>query len=158
MISKKRRKSVKLDKTEYEMLASFRTALRQFFSFSKEAAEAVGLEPQQYQALLVIEGYPGRAVVTISELAQRLFIKHNSAVGLVNRLEAEGLVTRGPAPDDRRKVSVRLTANGTRVFEKLAAAHRSELRRIGPDLSRFIEHFVKQPAEFATGRPRRVRR
>jgi DNA-binding MarR family transcriptional regulator len=136
-----------IDKSEYEILASFRYALRGFLSFSEAAADEVGLAPQQYQALLAVKGYPGRDVVTINELAHQLLIKHNSAVGLVDRLEAEHLVARRPSAEDRRKVNVQLTAKGSRIFEKLAAAHRRELRRIGPDLARFLAYFSHPPGE-----------
>jgi len=133
-----------LEAAEYEVLAAFRYALRHFMSFSETAAAEVGLASQQYQALLAIKGTPGPDSVTINELAKLLLIKHNSAVGLVDRLESEGLVRRSVAPEDRRKVNVRLTRKGVRVFERLAAAHRDELRRIGPKLAEFFVYFSEQ--------------
>src|SRR5674476_687372 len=51
-------------KSQYEMLAAFRYALRQFLHFSEEAAHATGITPQQHQALLAIKGFPGRDCVT----------------------------------------------------------------------------------------------
>jgi len=136
-----------LDPGEYEVLAAFRYTLRHFLSFSEAAAAKVGLAAQQYQALLAIKGCAGRDVVTINELANLLLIKHNSAVGLVDRLEAEGLVKRSIAPQDRRKVNLRLTRKGARIFEQLAAVHRHELQRIGPQLSEFLEYFSQQPRQ-----------
>ncbi|HEX4583992.1 MAG TPA: MarR family transcriptional regulator [Burkholderiaceae bacterium] len=136
---------VRLRKADYERLAAFRTTLRRFLSFSEAAARGIGLASQQYQALLAVKGYPGRDAITINELAQQLLIKHNSAVGLVDRLEAEGLVRRQPAVGDRRKVDVRLTPKGTRLFERLAATHHAELARIGPQLRDFFE-YVSDPA------------
>jgi len=133
-----------LDASEYEVLAAFRYTLRHFLSFSETAAAEVGLAAQQYQALLAIRGSPHRDALTINELANVLLIKHNSAVGLVDRLESEGLVRRSVAPEDRRKVNVRLTRKGVRVFERLAVAHRDELRRIGPRLGEFLEYFSQQ--------------
>ena len=109
-----------LDPCEYEVLAAFRYTLRRFLTFSEAAAAEVGLASQQYQALLAIKG-SGHEAITIRELARQLLIKHNSAVGLVDRLEDAGLVTRRVAPEDRRKVNLRLTARGIRVLERLAA-------------------------------------
>jgi DNA-binding MarR family transcriptional regulator len=123
---------------DLETLAAFRYALRQFLSFSDEAARAVGLTPRQHQALLSIRGFPGRDTVTISELADRLQIRHHSAVGLVNRLVALKLVRRRAGRADRRQVYVGLTAAGSRVLGKLSAAHRAELQRLGPELVRLI--------------------
>ncbi len=128
----------KLSKAEYENLASFRFALRQFLRFSEQAAEAVGLKPQQHQALLAVKGYPERDHVTMGELAERLQVKHHSAVGLVDRLVSKKLVTRDPSANDRRQVWICLTPRGEEMLEKLSAAHREQLGRIGPELSELL--------------------
>jgi DNA-binding MarR family transcriptional regulator len=128
----------KISKADYEILAAFRYALRQFLRFSEEAAETVGLTPQQHQALLAIRGFPGREQVTIGELAERLQIRHHSAVGLVDRLVAQKLVARESAGSDRRQVYVRLTPGGLSALEQLSAVHRAELRRIGPRLRQLL--------------------
>ena len=47
-----------ISKEEYEILAAFRYALRQFLRFSEEAATSIGVLPHQYQALLAIQGFP----------------------------------------------------------------------------------------------------
>jgi DNA-binding MarR family transcriptional regulator len=136
MSQAKRRRSAHLDAAEYQQLASFRYALRSFLRFSEAAAETVGLTAQQYQALLAVCASAGH--VTINDLAQQLLIRHNSAVGLVDRLTAQGLLAREPSAQDGRKVYLRLTAKGDRVLEKLAEVHREELRRIGPQLEALL--------------------
>jgi DNA-binding MarR family transcriptional regulator len=130
----------RLGKLDYERLAAFRYTLRRFLSFSEAAAREIGLASQQYQALLAVKGFPGPDPITINELAQQLLIKHNSAVGLVNRLEAEGLARRQSAVGDRRKVDLVLTSKGTLAFEQLAATHHAELARIGPELREVLEY------------------
>ena len=130
----------RVSKAEYELLASFRYALRQFLRFSEEAARAVGLEPQQYQALLAVKGFPGREWVTVGELAERLQIRHHSAVGLVNRLVAHDWLVRMAAVDDRRQVHVALTPQGAALLEELATSHKEELRRLGPHLHILLAH------------------
>lgn len=128
----------KLTKREYETLAAFRFSLRQFLRFSEEAAKSEGTTPQQYLALLAIKGYPGREWVTVGELAERLQVQHHSAVGLVDRLAGEGMVSREPSEDDRRQVLIRLTEGGEELLGKLASVHREQLRRIGPELRRIL--------------------
>lgn len=132
-----------LSKAEYEMLAAFRYTLRRFLSFSERAAGTVGLTQQQYQALLAVRAHGGPQLLTISELADQMLIKHHSAVGMVNRLEELRMVRRERSTLDARKVGLRLTPNGSRVFEKLATMHRAEMRRIGPDLGRFMSYFAR---------------
>jgi DNA-binding MarR family transcriptional regulator len=134
----------RLSKAEYEMLAAFRYALRRFLRFSEERVEAVGLTPQQYLALLAIKGFPGREVVSVGELAERLQIRHHSAVGLVDRLASQGLVAREQAAWDRRQVLVSLTTGGAAVLEKLASMHREELRRVGPALNEVLERLSRE--------------
>ena len=115
----KKTKKNSFSKAEYERLSAFRYALRQFLSFSEEAAKAAGLTVQQHQALLTIKGFPGRDHITNGELAEWLQIKHHSAVGLVDRLAASGLIGRAHDEVDHRRVYVRLTDQGLAVLEKL---------------------------------------
>jgi DNA-binding MarR family transcriptional regulator len=124
----------KITKTEYETLAALRYRLRQFLRFSEEAAHLVGLTPQQHQALLAIKGFPRRGRVTVGALAERLQIRHQSAVGLADRLAANDLVRRKANASDRRRVNLALTAHGEKVRENLSTAHRAQLRRIGPEI------------------------
>ncbi len=129
----------RVTKAEYVALAAFRHALRQFLRYSEEAAAAAGLTPQQHQALLALKGFPGRDEITIGELAERLQIRHHSAVELVDRLCSEGLVRRESSLLDRRQVRIELTARGVSFLERLSAAHKDELRRIAPSLHRILD-------------------
>ena len=119
-----------MNRKDYEALALFRYALRKFFRFSEEAAAEKGLTIRQYQALLTIRGFPGRDDVTISDIAEWLQIRHHSAVGLVNRLAIQGLVTRRRGKKDKREVCVRMTAKGKRILQKLAYINKQELKQM----------------------------
>jgi DNA-binding MarR family transcriptional regulator len=127
-----------LEKKDYETLASFRYHLRQFLRFSDQAATSVGLTPQQHQALLAVIGYPGREQITIGELAERLQIKHHSAVGLVDRLESQKLIIRIGDEENHRQVFVRLTGDGFEMIHLLSRAHRKELSRISLELRNLL--------------------
>jgi DNA-binding MarR family transcriptional regulator len=130
---------VKVTKTEYEALADFRYSLRQFLHFSEEAAQKAGITPQQHQALLAIKGFPEERNITVGELAERLQIRHHSAVGLVDRLVSNGLVIRKQQAGDRRQVHLALAEKGGRTLEKLAAAHKEQLRRVGPRIETLLK-------------------
>jgi len=133
---------MKLDTHEYEQLAAFRYALRSFMRFSEAEAEKRGLTAQHYQALLALRACTEGNRLTINDLAQQLLIRHNSAVGLVDRLTKQRLVTREPSPQDGRKVYLRLTAKGDRILEKLAGIHREELQRIGQQLEKLLRQIT----------------
>ena len=130
-------------KAEYEVLAEFRYSLRRLLHFSENAAEKVGITPQQYQALLAITGFQDREKITIGDLAERLQIQHHSAVGLVNRLEAKNLIHRSPSPKDRRKVFISITRHGLSILERISNTHREELRQLSPQLRLLLGRITK---------------
>lgn len=134
-----RRPSPALNKKHYETLSALRHALREFLHFSREAAGAAGIPPQQHQALLAIKGFPGRDYVTIGELAARLQLRHHSAVGLIDRLARRQLVRRETSKEDRRRVNVHLSAKGEALIQQLSAAHLEELRQIRPQLQKLLD-------------------
>jgi DNA-binding MarR family transcriptional regulator len=130
-----------LVKADYRTLSEFRYLLRQFLSFSEDEARRVGLTAQRHQALLAIHGAPSAQGITIGALAERLNIRQNSAVGLVNRLAAEGLIRRYNDAADRRRVHLALKPKGLVRLAGLSRAHRDELRRLAPTLKRLLERF-----------------
>ena len=138
MLLKKAELRYRLRTSDYARLAAFRGAVREFLRFSEDAAAREGLTAQHYQAMLVLRACPDGEQVTINDLAGKLLIKHNSAVGLADRLAGEGLIRREASGSDRRKVVLLLSARGRQVLAKLAGMHRRELERIGPELKRLI--------------------
>jgi DNA-binding MarR family transcriptional regulator len=149
LLLKKAERRYRLRTSDYARLAAFRGAVREFLRFSEEAAARAGLTAQHYQAMLILRACPEGERVTINDLAGQLFIKHNSAVGLVDRLVREGLIVRESSSEDRRKVELRLSARGRQVLAKLAAMHRRELERIGPVLKQLIADVFRDPADGA---------
>jgi DNA-binding MarR family transcriptional regulator len=64
-------------------------------------------------------------------LADRLALKHHSAVELIDRLEAHGYVRRTRSRDDRRRVLVSLLPRGEKLLEQVAQHRIGELRSSG---------------------------
>jgi DNA-binding MarR family transcriptional regulator len=121
-------------------LADFRFELRRFLHFSECAALEAGLQPQQYQLLLQVAGAPEGTAVTIAYAAERLGLKHNSTVELVNRSEREGLLMRTADADDRRRALLRATRKGKQVLGRLTGDHARELNELAPRLVQALEH------------------
>ena len=115
---------------QYQALADFRYELRRFLRYSERLTREYGLTPLQYQLLLQIKGYPGRERATIGELAERLQAQHHGVVSLATRCETLGLIKRQPSDSDRRVTYLTLSAKGSRALERLAQAHRDELRAL----------------------------
>jgi DNA-binding MarR family transcriptional regulator len=108
-------------------LAEFRYQMRKFLSFSESASEKCGIPAQQYQLLQVIAAIPEGQHASITYLAERMVLRHNSTVELVDRAERAGLVRRENDPKDMRRSLVMVTAQGHDILERLVAEHLREL-------------------------------
>lgn len=143
-----------LTSPEYMALAEFRYQLRRYLRFMEEHARANGHHPQQYQLLLAIRGLPPPRVPTVSVLAERMQMNHNSMVELADRCEKRGLVRRiRAAGADRRNVIVAITAEGERVLRQQASTSRQELRNIGPILVQTLRKLSRKQQHALNGHP-----
>jgi len=119
---------------DYLALAEFRHQIRRFLIVSEEIARSAGLQPQQYTMLLTLRGLPEDKEPTIRVLAERLQIRHNSAVELANRLARRALVSRVRSKEDSRKVLIQLTPKGAALIEKLVRKRFAQLHSSQPAL------------------------
>ncbi|HKA36616.1 MAG TPA: MarR family winged helix-turn-helix transcriptional regulator [Thermoanaerobaculia bacterium] len=115
---------------DYHALAQWRHALRRFLSASESITRSLGVSPTQYQLLLFVRG-AGDGGPAIAELAERLQVRHQSAVGLVDRCEAAGLVRRRRDPANRRRVLISLTRRGSTLLARLASEHYRTIENLG---------------------------
>ncbi|MES2393904.1 MAG: MarR family transcriptional regulator [Acidobacteriota bacterium] len=116
---------VSIDKLK--TLAEFRYQLRKFLSFSEMASEQAGIATQQYQLMQVVAALPEGQQASIGYLAERMVLRHNSMVELVDRAERSGLVRREHDEKDLRRSLVQLTPHGQDLLMKLVALHLQEL-------------------------------
>jgi DNA-binding MarR family transcriptional regulator len=133
------RKKSQLTLADYQSLAELRHQIRCFLHFSEEAARNSGIEPRQHQLMLALKGLPDGVRPRVGELAERLQIKHHSAVELVNRLASGGYVRRIPGEQDRREVLLSLTSKGEKILRELSIHHKAELKMQGPALVEALE-------------------
>ena len=129
--------------TPLPALEQFRYQIRRFIDFSRSAARAAGLAPQQHQMLLVLASGECGPQPSIRSLSRRLLLNHNSTVELLNRLERKGLARRVRQTGDRRQVCVRITPRGRRVLDRLTRHHLEELRTAGPELVRALQAAIR---------------
>jgi DNA-binding MarR family transcriptional regulator len=127
----------RLTDTDYRRLATFRHGLRRYLRWAEERAAEAGVTPVQHQLLLAIRARGRDAAPTVGELADELLLRHHSAVGLVDRAQAAGLVQRRVDSGDHRVVRVSLTEAGRRCLRRLVPLHVAELGRLGAQLQGF---------------------
>jgi DNA-binding MarR family transcriptional regulator len=125
---------------DYRRLSDFRYAIRCFLEFSEQAAQSAGVTSRQHQALLAIKGKTASGTTpSVGVLAERLRLKHHSAVELVNRLDELKLLRRHTDPADQRRMLLSLTPKATLLLDSLTSTHLEELRRLRPALQSILE-------------------
>jgi DNA-binding MarR family transcriptional regulator len=129
--------------TRLRELAELRFQLRKFVSFSESASERLGISAQQYQLLQVVAAVPSGRGVSISYLAERMILRHNSAVELVDRAVRTGLVRRESDEEDLRRSLVKLTPEGSRLLELLVEEHLVELEANGHEIVTAMERLLE---------------
>src|SRR5437763_8116485 len=129
---------------DYQALAEFRYLLRKFLRFSKDfLRENAGINLEQYEALLAVKAFAPSDGLTISQLSERLQVRHHSAVNIVDRLAGRKLITREAGENDRRRRHIHLTAKGEKLIEELVIVHRKEMRTRSAELIKALERLRK---------------
>lgn len=126
------------DLTNYQALANFRHALRVFERFSEQAARAEGLTPAQHQLLLAVKGYSQGGKPPVTHLAEMLQLKVHSVGELIDRAQANGLVTTANDPADLRRTLVSLTRKGESHLARLTSLHRTEVLRFKNEMGAIL--------------------
>jgi DNA-binding MarR family transcriptional regulator len=143
--------------SDYRALAALRHRIRLFLSEGDAAARRARLEPQQYLLLLAVRGLPQGAKATIQVLAQRLMLKHNSTVELIDRLETHGYLRRSQSREDRRCILVKLLPRGKQLVERVARERLTELRGGGEALSDALDTLLGRKPNSQRIRVNRIR-
>ena len=132
-----------LQPDQYQALAELRYLGRKFLRFSKELLrEKAGLNPEQYEALLAIKAFP-RESLTISQLSERLQVKHHSAVNIVDRLVHRKLIRRQAGKQDRRERHLELTEKGQKLIQELASMHYLELSNRSAEMIKGLQRLKR---------------
>jgi MarR family transcriptional regulator, 2-MHQ and catechol-resistance regulon repressor len=104
-------------------LVTLRALAECFNAFERYSAAQVrqfGLTPPQFDIIATLGNTPG---MSFRELGEKTLITKGTLTGIVDRLEARGLVKRRASASDKRSVHVSLTKKGEREFERVFATH-----------------------------------
>ena len=91
-----------------------------------------GLSVAKFEFLAQVERYPYG--VNLGTISQNLKVTSGNVSGLVQRLLADGLITRQVSPQDRRSSIVRFSPRGKQVFDKANALHKETLAQCFAEL------------------------
>jgi DNA-binding MarR family transcriptional regulator len=112
-----------------EMVAGVVTASRVLVAVSARALAEVEdtLTVPQFRMLVVLEA---AGPTSLSGLAEQLAVNPSTAMRMVDRLAAAGMVERTADPADRRVAMIAPTADGRRVVQEVTARRQAEIVRI----------------------------
>ena len=101
-------------------------AYQAFERLSGRHVRELGLTPAQFDIVATLGNTAG---MSFRELGERTLITKGTLTGVVDRLEARGIVERVANDLDRRSVTVRLTAAGSREFRRVFEPHIAHCKR-----------------------------
>lgn len=102
------------DKIIADTVDNLRRVFQVINEHSKKAERDTGLTgPQLWAIKIIAESSPLR----VSDLAQRMYLHAATVIGILDRLEAHGLVTRIRSKEDRRAVMVALSQKGNALVK-----------------------------------------
>lgn len=93
---------------------------RAFEHYSSAHVRSLGLTAAQFDIIATLGNTAG---MSCKELGEKTLITKGTMTGVLDRLEAKGMLTRRTSPDDGRSWITALTADGQALFEKIFPAH-----------------------------------
>ncbi len=112
-----------LMRTGSGLLATFDTVLGKY-----------GLSQGRFLTLIVVSRTPGKELYP-SSLAEKLGVKKATMTGLLVGLEKDNLIERASDSLDRRKIGIRLTANGRQLLDKMLPDYYRYMAKLTANLS-----------------------
>jgi len=109
----------------FKTLRSLAECYQAFESYSGTHVRKLGLTGSQFDIVATLGNTAG---MTCKELGANTLITKGTLTGVLDRLEARGLIRRSATDADRRQVFVMLTAQGVRTFERAFPAHADHLK------------------------------
>ncbi len=111
------------------MVSALLTASRLLVAVSARSLAAVeeSLTLPQFRMLVVLDG---RGPLSLSGLAGELGVQPSTAMRMIDRLVAAGMVARGVSAEDRRTSVISLTKGGRRIVGEATDRRRQEIARI----------------------------
>lgn len=107
-------------------------AYQAFDAMSDAHIRQLGLTSPQFDIIATLGNTPG---MTCREIGERTLITKGTLTGILDRLEAKGILTRVVSSDDRRSFTVKLTRKGEACFESVFPAHLAFMDRYFARLS-----------------------
>jgi DNA-binding MarR family transcriptional regulator len=118
----------RLTERHFAGLLAVRSGIAAFERISEREAREAGATHAQHHVMLSLRGHGDPAGPTVKDVAAALAVSSPSAVELIARMVAAGLLERHSDPSDARVTRVRLTERGEQLMNQLSESHLPRLR------------------------------
>ena len=129
---------------------------QRFEHLSGAHVRTVGLTPSQFDIIATLGNTAG---MSFKELGAKTLITKGTLTGVIDRLEAKGIVTRSVQVEDRRSTIVQLTAEGECEFNRVFKPHVQHCKLVFSDYDEVdfaaLERELEKLKARLDGRPRR---
>jgi MarR family transcriptional regulator for hemolysin len=113
-------------------------------AFHRAVSEEVAPHGITYRQSLVLAWLALEGDLSQAELATKMMVEPPTLVGILDRMERDGWITRNSCPSDRRKKLIRATSAAEPVWEKIAEGGRRVRARATEGLSEEELETLKQ--------------
>lgn len=114
----------------------------------EDACRDLGLTPAQFGVLTVLQAHPRMGQ---SSLARALGFDKVTVLRVLRGLQSRGFVTRGPAEENRRNVSVSLTAEGEALLQQAQKPAEKAYKRLMAPLDKQQQEQLLELLQLLTG-------
>lgn len=146
-VLKRRLKQAKFENPVHEALLNLLVTAGHVQEQLARLCDEHGLSPGQYNVLRILRGAHPEGYARC-EIAERLIERAPDVTRLVDRLEQQGMVTRGKSSHDARRSVSRITGRGLRLLETMEvgvqAIHREIAARWTPREAREISRLCEK--------------
>ena len=115
------------------LIKGLASTFQAFEDYSTRHVKALGLTMTQFDILATLGNQPP---MTCKELGEKTLILNGTMTGVLERLEAKGLIERIANHEDGRSCKIGLTKSGEKLFKKAFPEHLAYLEQAFSKLSK----------------------
>jgi DNA-binding MarR family transcriptional regulator len=120
-----KKKSIPREESFLKVLRPLVEAYLAFLRRNDRNIRSLGWTPSQFDVIATLGDTPG---MSCGELSAKTLVTKGTLTGVLDRLEAKGIIERVRSKDDRRSTHIQLTIKGDRIYREVFPAQMAFLK------------------------------